>query len=69
MLDRAAELLDEMGIAPYAALVRLKAAEELVATGRRAEADARLRRALEFWRSVGAERYIRRAEGLLSKAG
>jgi hypothetical protein len=31
----------------------------LVAESRRAEADEQLQRALAFWRSVGATRYIR----------
>jgi tetratricopeptide (TPR) repeat protein len=64
----AARLLDEMGMAPFAARLRLSAAEQLVADGRLAKADEELRRALEFWRSVGAKRYIGRAEVLLSKA-
>jgi hypothetical protein len=33
---------------------------------RRAEADAELQRALAFYRSVGATRHIREAEGLLA---
>jgi hypothetical protein len=36
--------------------------------GRRAEADEQLQRSLVFWRSVGATRYIRKAEDLLSEA-
>jgi tetratricopeptide (TPR) repeat protein len=47
------------------ARARLHAAEELVAQGRRAEADAQLERALAFFGKAGAPRYTRRAESLL----
>jgi hypothetical protein len=63
----AAQLMEEMGLPPYEALARLRAAESLVAAGSRAQADAQLANALVFWRSVGAKRYIRRAEDLLSR--
>jgi hypothetical protein len=62
----AAEVLDSMGAARSAALVRLRAAQEFVRTGRRAEADDQLRRALGFFRSVDATRFIREAEALLA---
>ena len=62
----AAESLDSMGAARSAALARLRAAQELARTGRRAEADDPLRRALSFFRSVGATRFIRQAEELLA---
>jgi hypothetical protein len=51
-----------------AALARLRAAERLVSEGRRAEADIHLQKALAFYRSVGATRYIRRGEALLAAA-
>jgi class 3 adenylate cyclase len=60
----AAEIYAEMGALPSEAEARLRAAAALVAGGRRAEADAELRRALAFWRSVGATRYIREGEPL-----
>jgi class 3 adenylate cyclase/tetratricopeptide (TPR) repeat protein len=60
----AAESLDSMGAARSAALARLRAAQELARTGRRAEADDQLRRALSFFRSVAATRFIRQAEAL-----
>lgn len=41
-------------------------AERLLAVGRRAEADVQLRKALAFYRSVGATRYIREGEALLA---
>jgi tetratricopeptide (TPR) repeat protein len=48
------------------AFYRLRAAEQLVAEGRRAEADEQLRPALAFYRSVGATRYVREGEALLA---
>ena len=63
---RAAESLGSMGAARSAALARLRAAQELVTTGRPAEADSQLRLALTFFRSVGATRYIREGEALLA---
>jgi class 3 adenylate cyclase len=51
------------------AAVRLLAAEQFVAEGRRAEADVQLQRALAFYRAVGASRIVRRAETLLAAAG
>lgn len=62
----AAEAFDSMGAARLAALARLRAAEELLRTGRQAEADEQLRHALSFFRSVGATRFIRQAEALLA---
>jgi hypothetical protein len=47
----------------------LRAAEGFVREGRRAEADVELKRALAFWRSVGATAYVREAEALLAAAG
>ena len=64
----AADILDEIGAVDLEALARLRAAERLVADGRRAEADEQLQRALAFWRSVRATRYIRKAEALLDEA-
>ena len=48
------------------AYCRLVAARELVEQGRRTEADAQLGRALAFYRSVGARRYVREGESLLA---
>jgi class 3 adenylate cyclase len=50
----------------FSAYLRLLAAEEFVAQGKRAEADAQLQRALPFFRSVGATSWIERAESLLA---
>jgi class 3 adenylate cyclase len=63
------ELADRLGTLDYRveeAHVRLRAAEELAAVGRRAEADEQLRQALAFFRSVGAGRYVRAGEALLA---
>ena len=62
----AATIYDTMGAARMAALARLRAAEVLVEAGRRAEADEQLQRALAFFRSVRATRYIRQGEALLA---
>jgi hypothetical protein len=63
---QAAGSLDSMGAARSAALARLRAAQELIAKGRRAEADDQLRLSLGFFRSVGATRFTREGEGLLA---
>jgi hypothetical protein len=65
---RAADLLDELGIVSLSAEARLNAATAFAASGRQAEADAELRPALDFFRSVGATRYVREAEALLAAA-
>jgi class 3 adenylate cyclase/predicted ATPase len=65
-LARAAEICGEIGAKPQEAEARLRAAEALLEQGSRAEADAQLERALVFWRSVGATRYVQRGESLLA---
>jgi tetratricopeptide (TPR) repeat protein len=65
-LVRAAEIAAEMGDRSDEAYARLKAAEQLVEQGRRAEADVQLAAALAFYRKVGATRYIRQGEALLA---
>jgi tetratricopeptide (TPR) repeat protein len=62
----AADTLEQIGDLPYEAFYRLRAAEHLVADGRRAEADEQLNRALAFYRRVGATRYVREGEALLA---
>ena len=64
----AAEVFVEMDHLPPEALARLRGAEVLVSEGRRPEADAQLERALAFFRSVGATRYLREGEALLAAA-
>ena len=63
---RAAEILEGTGSKPEEAEARLRAAEQLVAEGRRTEADAQLQQALAFYRSVGATRYVQECESLLA---
>ena len=65
-LRRGADVLAEMGAAAEAAYLRLRAADQLVAEGRRAEADEQLHAALAFYRGVGATRYVREGEALLA---
>jgi tetratricopeptide (TPR) repeat protein len=62
----AAEIFGEMGVVAHEAFYRLRAAEQLVAEGRRVEADEQLARALAFYRSVRASRYIREGDALLA---
>jgi tetratricopeptide (TPR) repeat protein len=65
-LREAADVCAAMGAATEEARDRLWLAEALIDQGHRAEADVELGRALAFYRSVGATRYIREAEGLLA---
>jgi hypothetical protein len=60
--------LEDMGALSAAAEARLWAGEWLVQQGRQAEANVQLERALAFWRSVGARRYVQRSESLLAAA-
>jgi predicted ATPase/class 3 adenylate cyclase len=66
--ERAADVYHEIGDIPEEAATRLRAAERLVRQHRRAEADAQLQKALAFYRSVGATRYLREAEALLAES-
>ena len=61
----AADRYAEIGSLPDEAYARLRAAERLVGEGKGAGADVQLHRALAFWRSVVATRYIREGERLL----
>ena len=61
----AAEILRQTGSKPEEAEARLRAAEQRVAEGRRAEGDEQLQRALAFYRSVGATAYVGECEALL----
>jgi hypothetical protein len=62
----AAEVLRQTGSKPEEAEARLRAAEQLVGEGRRAEADEQLQQALAFYRSVGAMAYVSQCEALLA---
>jgi class 3 adenylate cyclase/tetratricopeptide (TPR) repeat protein len=62
----AAQIFARMGSFPDEAFARLRAAESLAAAGRRDEATDEMERALDFYRRVGAARYVRAAEELLA---
>jgi class 3 adenylate cyclase/tetratricopeptide (TPR) repeat protein len=64
----AADIYQAIGDLPDEARARSRAAGQLALEGRRADADEQIRRALAFWRSVGATRYIRECEALLADA-
>jgi hypothetical protein len=55
-------------IPTWEARLRLRAAEELIETGRRAESEEQAAKALDFYRSVGATFYVDRCEALLREA-
>ena len=61
---RAAAVLAEIAFRPGEAYTRLRAAEELAGAGRTAEAEAHLEPALDFYREVGATRFIGEGEAL-----
>jgi class 3 adenylate cyclase/tetratricopeptide (TPR) repeat protein len=65
---RAAEIYAGIGSKPDEADARVRAAEALLEQGNPADADAQLRRALAFWSSVGATRYVGECEALLAPA-
>jgi class 3 adenylate cyclase/tetratricopeptide (TPR) repeat protein len=64
--EDAADLFAKIGSTPDEAFARLRAAQQLVKSGRRAEADVQLHKALAFFRSVGATRYLREGETVLA---
>jgi hypothetical protein len=65
----AAGILRQTGSKPEEAEARLRAAEQLVAERRRAEADEQLQQALTFYRPVGATAYVGECEALLAATG
>jgi class 3 adenylate cyclase/tetratricopeptide (TPR) repeat protein len=65
-LVQAADAYAEIGHLPNEAYTRLRAAEQLIGDGRQTEADKQLQKALSFFRSVGATRYINEGETLLA---
>jgi hypothetical protein len=64
----AAEVYAEIGSVPDEAYARLRAADDLVRRGRRAEADAQLRLALPVFAQLGASAWQAEAESLLAKS-
>ena len=67
-LQRAGDLYASFGSPSFEGLARLFGGEELIATGRRAEGEAEIERALAFFRSVGATFFVQRGEALLAHA-
>jgi hypothetical protein len=63
---RAADIAGEHSWIVDEAELRLRAAEALVGDGKRADADVQLAKALAFFRSVGATRFVREGEALLA---
>jgi class 3 adenylate cyclase len=63
---QAADRYAELGLSPDEAYARLRAAEQLLAAGRRAEGTTQLQRALAFYRQVRAAAYLREGEALLA---
>jgi hypothetical protein len=65
---RAADILAEGGSPTWEARLRLRAAEQLIETGRRAAGEVELQKALAFYSKVGATFFIQRGEQLLAKS-
>jgi len=68
-LGRAADVIDRIGHTAGAAYGRLRAAEELAAAGREAEAATQREQAEPFYLSVGATRFVRELESLGGASG
>jgi hypothetical protein len=68
-LARGVALVTRIGAPPVEAYTRLRVAEALVQAGRDLEARHHLERALDFFRKVGAARYVAQAEQLLAPSG
>ena len=63
-LERAADIYARIGSRPDEAYARLQAAEQLASEGDPTRAGAQREKALEFYRSVSATRYVREAQAL-----
>jgi class 3 adenylate cyclase/tetratricopeptide (TPR) repeat protein len=66
-LVRVADMFVGFGARSFEAEARLFGGESLIRAGRKAEGEAEIRKALEFYRSVGATFYIDLGEALLAK--
>jgi class 3 adenylate cyclase len=64
----AAEIYAHIGQPSEEAIARLVGAEQLIAAGRRAEADVQLQQAVAFYRRAGAPRIVQQAEALFAAA-
>ena len=62
---RAADVYQKIGSLTDEAEARLRAGRSLLDAGRRSEAESELKQALDFYRPVGASRFVRDAEALL----
>ena len=67
--EAAASTYEQIGSLPDAAYAWLRAAKALVEQGRSASAGDPAQRALTFYRSVGAIRYVREGESLIAATG
>jgi hypothetical protein len=66
--DRAADQFAALGFVDEG-YARLRAGEAHLAEGRRGDAEAQLRKAIDLYRPLGAVRYVSRGELLLTGAG
>jgi hypothetical protein len=64
----AAEIYSHIGTTNEEAVARLVGANQLIAAGRRAEADVQLQKALAYYSRAGAPRIVTQAEALLAAA-
>ena len=62
----AAEEYERMGTAAYAAITRVRAAEQLLAARKRGQAEAQLELARPFFEAAGASAYLERADAVLA---
>jgi hypothetical protein len=62
--QQAADRYAKIGSLPDEAYARLCAAEQLLANGRRADGNAQLQQAVDFYREVHAFAYLRQAQAL-----
>ena len=67
-LGHAADVFADMGAVSAEARARLLLAGALLQQRRRSEADVELQRALTFYHSVGATRFIREGEALRAES-
>jgi predicted ATPase/DNA-binding SARP family transcriptional activator len=65
--ETAADRMGSLGCVVWEAETRIRAAEQFLERGRNDQANQQLGRALRFFHSVGATRYIRKAEALLAR--
>jgi hypothetical protein len=63
----AADQLAELGDRSSEAIARMLAARDTIGHGRKAEGEAQLRRAIDFWQGVGAVACVDRAEAMLAQ--